>query len=281
MLNRFVPNQGDAWHHTLDSLGRYFEHGLTTQSCIVDLTVPRRPLIDLVEEELPSAAQEFIGSYLESARLLGQRTAELHVALASVPDDPNFAPEPFTTLYQRSLYQSVRSQARKVFDHLRKHVKELTEATQEDCQHLLGREEELLSRVHSIYKQKITAMRTRFHGDYHLGQVLYTGKDFVIIDLEGEPDRPFSDRRRKRSPLRDVAGMLRSFHYASFQALRKGHIRPEDVAALEPWARFWLFWVCVAFLKAYLEVARKDSFLPTVTCRTGRAARFLPLQTRR
>src|SRR5439155_21698927 len=113
-----------------------------------------RPLIDLLEEDLPATAQEFIGPYLESARLLGQRTAELHVALAVAPDEPNFAPEPFTTLYQRSLYQSMRSQARKVFEQLRKRVKDLPEAAQEDAKSLLGREEELLKRVRSSYEHK-------------------------------------------------------------------------------------------------------------------------------
>jgi maltose alpha-D-glucosyltransferase / alpha-amylase len=102
------------------------------------------------------------------------------------------------------------------------------------------------------------------HGDYHLGQVLYTGRDFVIIDFEGEPARPLSERRIKRSPLRDVAGMLRSYHYVSYAALfgQIPSIRPEDFPALEPWAKFWYTWVSVAFLKAYLTTAKEDPILP-------------------
>jgi len=109
-------------------------------------------------------------------------------------------------------------------------------------------------------------MRLRVHGDYHLGQVLHTGKDFLIIDFEGEPARSLSERRLKRTPIRDVAGMLRSFNYAAFAALyhqlEKGAIHPEAAGRLEPWARFWSYWVSVIFLGAYLGRARSGQFLP-------------------
>jgi maltose alpha-D-glucosyltransferase/alpha-amylase len=226
------------------------------------LPVPQRPLLDLAGEDVPALAQEEIGSYLADAGLLGQRTGELHVALASDSADPAFAPEPFTTLYQRSLYQSVRTQTRQAFLLLRRHLKALPEPTRADAHQVLAREEELLLRLRSVFEQPIQAMRTRCHGDYHLGQVLFTGKDFVILDLEGDPHRSLSDRRRKRTPLRDVASMLRSFHYATVAAVKLGKIRPEDVPILQPWARLWHLWVSVAFFKAYLAVAATDSFLP-------------------
>jgi maltose alpha-D-glucosyltransferase/alpha-amylase len=113
---------------------------------------------------------------------------------------------------------------------------------------------------------RITGMRLRVHGDYHLGQVLHTGKDFLIIDFEGEPARSLSERRLKRTPTRDVAGMLRSFHYAAYAALFKqlelGALNPETVGRIEPWARFWTHWTGVVFLKAYLGSARQGDFLP-------------------
>ena len=105
-------------------------------------------------------------------------------------------------------------------------------------------------------------MRIRVHGDYHLGQVLYTGRDFVIIDFEGEPARPLSERRIKRSPLRDVAGMLRSFNYAALSKLRNNSVRPEDAAQLKPWARFWDFWVSVSYVRGYLDTTANVAFLP-------------------
>jgi maltose alpha-D-glucosyltransferase/alpha-amylase len=261
-LEEFVPNQGDAWRYTLDALSRYYEHALTRQPAEADLPLPRKPLLELVEEELPLAARDMLGSYLEGARLLGQRTAEFHVALASATDDSAFTPEPFSTLYQRSLYQSLRGQARQALEMLRKHLPGLPESARELAQELLGREEELLHRARRIFRHPITALRIRCHGDFHLGHVLYTGKDFVLIDVEGNSHRPFSDRRRKRSPLRDVADMLRSFHYAAFAAAHNGPLRQDEAPTLKPWMHFWHQWVSVTFLQAYLAVAASDTFLP-------------------
>ena len=126
-----------------------------------------------------------------------------------------------------------------------------------------------MGRFQLVLDQKITAMRCRYHGDYGLEEVLYTGKDFIIIDFEGEPGRSLSERRMKRSPLRDVAGMLQSFHHAATQALNNevesGMIRPENLPVMEQWAQFWYCWVSAAFLNSYLDVASKDSFLPKTT----------------
>src|SRR6185503_16688570 len=113
--------------------------------------------------------------------------------------------------------------------------------------------------------RKITAMRIRCHGDYHLGQVLFTGKDFVIIDFEGEPARPLAERRGKRSALVDVAGMLRSIDYAAIFALKTGELRSEDQPRLEPWAQLWVQWVSTMFLEGYLKPTSGGGFLPAST----------------
>jgi maltose alpha-D-glucosyltransferase/alpha-amylase len=262
VLEGFVPNEGTAWRYTLDDLGRYFDRALTLELPDKELLLPRRPRLDLLDQPTPPLAEEMIGTYLTMAGRLGQRTAEFHVALASATDDPSFAPEPFTAMYQRSLYQSLRTQARRTYELLRKRLWSLPDAERAEAEKVLSHEDEVLRRMRQIYQRKIDAQRTRYHGDYHLGQVLNTGRDFVILDWEGDAGRSMSDRRLKRSPLRDVVGMLRSFHFATFEALRRGHLRPEDIPSLEPWSRLWYVWVSVAFLRDYLRVAEQGNFLP-------------------
>src|ERR1051326_5885056 len=179
IVQSYTPNSGDAWSYTLDSIGRYFEKTLTAQHEALN--------------------QEMIGAYLADAELLGRRTAEMHLALASRDDVAGFAPEPFTPHYQRSIYQYVRTQAVQTLQLVRRRAKEHA-----DAQELLAREAELQQHIRSVLNLKIGGKRIRTHRDYHLGQVLYTGNDFVIIDFEGEPLRPLSERRIKRSALRDI-----------------------------------------------------------------------------
>jgi maltose alpha-D-glucosyltransferase/alpha-amylase len=266
VLQALVPNHGDAWQYTLDVLGDFFEHILARPAEIPNVLQTREPLLELVDQDPPEEVFEVIGLYGESARLLGQRTAELHVMLASAPDEPDFAPEPFSKLYQRAVYQSMRSLTGQVFRLLHQRLKHLPDGVRAEAQVVLESQGEILDRFQSIMERKIPAMRIRCHGDYHLGQVLYTGRDFVIIDFEGEPARPVSERRIKRSPLRDVAGILRSFHYAAYMALfrqeESGIIRAEDRFFLDSWAELWSDWVSVFFLKEYLEVAAEGDFLP-------------------
>jgi maltose alpha-D-glucosyltransferase/alpha-amylase len=264
VLNGFVPNQGDAWEYTKRELTLYFERAATRSSIVEP---PLRPLTELLEEQQPDeAAIEMIGAYVEIARMLGQRTAELHLALASDRDDPNFAPEPFTPFYQRSAFQSMRNLAEQTFRLLRNRQAFVPEDSRKALDRLLAHPERIASRFDNFLKCKMTALRIRAHGDLHLGQVLYTGKDFVIIDFEGEPARPLSDRRRKRAVIRDVSGMLRSFHYAAFGTLLEnissGALGKRDFASMEPWARLWQVWSSWAFLKGYLDATKGASFIP-------------------
>jgi maltose alpha-D-glucosyltransferase / alpha-amylase len=270
ILQSFVPNEGDAWRYTLDALGAYYEevlahrHGEPSQ----EPEAPRAALFDLLGEVPPAELQNRIGPYLASAQLLGQRTGELHRALASHPDEPDFAPEPFTAHYQRGLLQSVRTQLKQATTLLRTRMAGMPADLAEEAQALLDGEAAATERLQGLTSRPIEASRIRVHGDYHLGQVLFTGRDFVIIDFEGEPARPLSERRLKRSPLRDVAGMLRSFHYAAYAALfdqasRWGADSNPDVEThLRAGALAWYRWVSATFLGAYLDAVRGAGLLP-------------------
>ncbi|HKJ93034.1 MAG TPA: phosphotransferase, partial [Longimicrobiales bacterium] len=250
----------------LDSLSSYYERIAAQKPEPPELAPGTAALLERAAGEPPESVRELAGAYLESARLIGVRTAEMHATLASVADNPDFAPEPFSALYQRSLYQSMRNQVGRVLNTLNRSLPALPPALQEEARSVLELRGAILTRLRRLVGEKMTGSRIRTHGDYHLGQVLYTGRDFVIIDFEGEPARALTERRLKRSPLRDVAGMLRSFHYAAHAALMSEELRglahAGELNGTDQWAQYWTQWVGAAFLGAYLETAGAG-FLPT------------------
>jgi maltose alpha-D-glucosyltransferase/alpha-amylase len=264
ILQGFVPNQGDAWSYVLDQVEQFFERALEAQAAAPEVGAP---LLDLVAADPSPVALELLGGQLEMARTLGLRTAELHLALASDPEDPVFAPEPFTSLYRRSLYQSLRTEVRRALQLLEERRAQLPPEAQLSSAEIAALEERALDAYAALRDQRIEGQRIRCHGDYHLGQVLYTGSDFVIIDFEGEPGRSMTERRIKRSPLRDVCGMLRSFDYAAhapFHTLERGGVvREEDVPTLRPWARFWRDWTRSSFLRTYLHRMEGAGLVPS------------------
>jgi maltose alpha-D-glucosyltransferase/alpha-amylase len=264
ILQELVPNQGDAWEYIGDVVQRYFERVLQHRHDNIHL-----PMVDSLAEpvgfgDMPETLQELIGgAYVERIRLLGQRTAEMHLALASQPNEKGFELEPYSLHYQRSLYSSLQSLVRGTYQTLDKRLKNLPDHVRAEAEEVLNIRPEVLSALQRIYAHKISTVKTRTHGDYHLGQVLFTGKDFTILDFEGEPARPFSERRLKRSPLRDVAGMVRSFHYAAFYGLiQNPAVRPEDIPYLETWAEQWFHYVSGFFMQAYLEKTKGSAFIP-------------------
>ena len=244
-------------------LNRYFEIAATAPQ---PPAIPQKPLVALLDEEPDPTAVHYIGAFLDAARLLGQRVAELHLALLEDDDDPNFAPEPFTTLYQRSVYQSTRNLLGQVMRALSGRLSMLPEVLRAQAQLMIANQNQIAAHFDVFLKRRLSVVRMRTHGDLHLGQVLYTGKDFMIIDFEGEPARPLSERRRKRPALRDVAGMIRSFHYAAYTSLieqfRAGAVGKVDFAVIEPWAKTWYAWTARAFLDGYIETADRPSLVP-------------------
>ncbi len=187
VVQGFVPNEGDAWKYALDNLSRYFEQVLARPAASAGdaaLLGVGSPLL-LAEREVPEAARETIGPFLHNAELLGQRTAELHRALAAATEDQNFAPEPYTQLFQRSFYQAARSLTAQTFRLLERQRLQFSNEVQASAGRLLEMEASIQDRFRSMTRHRISGLRIRVHGDYHLGQVLYTGKDFVIIDFRG------------------------------------------------------------------------------------------------
>ena len=263
MMQDLVPNQGDAWDYTKDSLNRFFDRVLTRPKELPVEEVAHN-LTPLDFHELSDSMKNLLGGiFPERISLLGQRTAEMHKALAANPGEKDFEHEPFSLHYQRSLFSSLQSLTRNAFQNLQKNLKSLPKHIQPEAQEVLDMKNEIIKVFKKVYDHKIPIMKIRTHGDYHLGQVLWTGKDFVIIDFEGEPARSFSERRLKRSPLRDVAGMVRSFHYAAYSSIIEAEFDKENKEGdIDDWAETWYYAITRIFLKGYYNNVGDNNFIP-------------------
>jgi maltose alpha-D-glucosyltransferase/alpha-amylase len=253
LMQTRVEHQGEAWIMATDSVGRFFERVVAGARQIKLPPLVNKPLMKF--EEAPQIIQDFIGrGFYERVVRLGQRTAEMHLALASDTSRPEMIPEPFSANYQRAYYSSLRKLVRDRFHLLRNAMDKIPHDSIDLAQEVLTLESAILEAFREIYETSIQAVKTRIHGDYHLGQVLFTGNDFVIIDFEGEPGFSFSERRLKKSPLKDVAGMMRSFHYAAFgKILLNENYRQRDRDILDMWAEQWQHYISRFFLRAYME----------------------------
>jgi maltose alpha-D-glucosyltransferase/alpha-amylase len=262
IVQALVTNQGDGWEHAMDELSRYYDRASARMFGPDPVSPDHRSLVELAQATPPLAAIETIGTYFHPARMLGQRTAEMHQALASATNNNDFTPEPLTAENFEGIRTDILTQAEQSFAALRDNLQRLPPELIADAEHLLNRGREEIERLLSL-PHALGASRTRIHGDYHLGQVLWADNDYVILDFEGEPARSVAERRAKFSPVRDVAGMLRSYHYAAYAALFAYVVdRPHDFARLAPWAELWQQWVSAAYLRAYLQTAAGATFLP-------------------
>jgi len=230
LLQAYVPNQGDGWSHTVEYLERFLE-----------------------QQRASGAPANAHGIYLPLMQTLGARTGELHCALATPTGDAAFDPEPVTERDFAQWKAGIRAEAVKTLDLLATRRGQLTSPARDDAAELLEMRERLLRRIEGYRLPKDATRKTRFHGDYHLGQVLLQKLDFVITDFEGEPARSMEERRAKHSPLKDVAGMLRSFNYARCTALRQALEGHDDYERLAPFAEDWEARVRRSFLGAYAQ----------------------------
>jgi maltose alpha-D-glucosyltransferase/alpha-amylase len=262
VLEEFISNEDDGFNYVVDALTHGLEEALAHRQEAELRLAPPRNLFALDRSEL-EPGHLLVGAHLEWASLLGRRTADLHRALTSDHRDPEFAPEPLTALDRQALYHGARSLTRKVFHDVR-----ALPVRSAHVEQTLLRENEIIDRMRSMSTVPIDAARIRCHGDYHLGQVLWTGKDFVIIDFEGEPSRSLGRRRLKRPAVVDLAGMVRSFHYAGRTAALRltrdlgTSMASVDRTTIDTWLTFWHRWVSGTFLSAYLEGVAPADYLP-------------------
>jgi len=258
------PSQGTAWEYTRDAFHMFFERALAAGE-ETKFKPPKGGLTDPLRfEDLPELLKDLMGSALpERIVQLGERTAGLHRALASQPGREGFEHEAFSLHYQRSVYSSLQGLTRDAFDKLRKSLKRLPEEIQEEAREVLGLKNDVLQCFKRIFSHKMEAVKIRTHGDFHLDQVLWTGRDFLIRNFEGEPMRPFSERRLKRSPLRDVAAMIRSLHYAVYGALHESDLLGgEGNEIQEYWAQIWNRASTRLYLSGYLKSLDGPGFIP-------------------
>jgi maltose alpha-D-glucosyltransferase/alpha-amylase len=263
MLQSFVVNQGDGWTLTLEELSRYYEN-CATVAWPEGGSAAAADLMDLAAQEQSQLAREHVGIALDSAAKLGKRTAQLHLALASPTEDPSFSPETLSASDAQSLVAGLREEAVRVLDLLKESVAGLPDEFIDLAGLVLSRRSQILNSFRLAAEDGTLGQRIRIHGDYHLGQVLQVKTDYVILDFEGEPARPIGERRAKLSPMKDVAGMLRSLGYAAYSGLISHTARrPEDWERLEPWARLWERSMGAEFLRAYLNTSQNARFLPS------------------
>ncbi len=280
MLQELVANQGDGWQWFLEQLNGFF-------ASVAGLPAPPEFLAPsfLNEREPLREAQERFGPSLEAAAILGRRTAEMHLALAIPTSDPAFAAEPFTPADLTRDARRIDAQITSTLEALKAKLSTLKDLTADDAGLLLSRRIDLFARANAITALTAAGQRIRIHGDYHLGQILRTGGsslgpgmepgtepgDFVVLDFEGEPARLLGERRQKQSPLKDVAGMIRSLSYAAHAGLHQYLADNPEVARtsgsdhLAAWALFWQNCTSAVFLRAYREsIAANPALLPSI-----------------
>lgn len=269
MMQKYVVNVNDGWTYTLQELATFFERVVSDCNLVYAVLVPRWSLARLPAQVLSPSTRDIIGSYLDIACLLGERTADMHCALCNESGGIHFSPEPFSNLIQREIYQDIQSRADRVFARLQESIQRIPGFIQHEAGVLLEQRQMYSTQLYTTFMRRIiTASRIRYHGEYLLKHILYTGQDVVITGFGNYhyQNSVTANDTQKQSPLRDVATMLRSLHYAVGVAVETcldssiAH-REQYRAVLDLWGHFWYHWVSVAFLQAYFEHTREMPFV--------------------
>ncbi len=269
VLHGFVPNQGNAWQQTRKMLNGFIEQSMASK-------IPRSELrasaptnfytLDFALSRPPQLARELLGPYLSLAEKIGARVAQLHLVLSTQFDNPAFSPEPFNDFYRQSLYHGYLGLTARRMEFIRQRYADMSEDVRVLASSVLEQEQAIVTKLEAVFKQRIYSERSRFHGRLHLGHLLISDDDVIMIDFEGDPLAHISERRIKRTPIRDVTSMLVSFGYAAQTAVRQTTLAdlndPETRRGLRDIARFWYTHVSAAFLRGYWSIAEPAAFMP-------------------
>ena len=263
MLQGMVEGEGDGWQWTIEELDRFYERCSTLEIPAGAFSEAESSLVSISELAIPPSAREHMGMSLDAAHTIGTRTGELHLALATPTPNADFSSEEFSAQDMAELRDDLARKTAHAFGSLKENVAGLPDEVVDTAALVLSRRGTILDRVRSVPATEFGGMRIRIHGDYHLGQLLRSKRDFFVLNFEGPPTRSIEERRRKQSPLKDVAGMLRSFSYAAHVALmRSTSRRPEQLQRLEPWAKLWEKAVASEFLQAYRAAVKESAIVP-------------------
>ncbi|HBG28247.1 MAG TPA: hypothetical protein DDX75_14270 [Phycisphaerales bacterium] len=258
LLQKYIINKGDAWDYFDQAVKQFFNNALSRSRYVQS-------------EDLLDPA------FIENVTLLGKRTSQLHIALSGDSEDKDFKAEPVSMEYQEFLYESMKSLAHKVFKEL--NFENSYQVIKDDVAKLISIKDNIFERIEEIKKRNFTGQLIRIHGDYHLGQVLFTGNDFIISDFEGEPAREITQRRQKHLALKDLAGMLRSFYYVAYSPIfLNGLTDRADIETLNYWAQVLYEYLSEKFLISYIINSEKAEFLPKTSDETEFLLSFYMLE---
>jgi len=264
MLQQLVPNKGDAWQYFLQELKGFYEHAIESEYHLRPLPIKPHTL-SLNWENTPESLQLLIGKDAANrAALLGKRTAEMHLALANTPNNPDFAPRPLDENFQKHLLENLEKLVKNKFELLEKNIEKVPISMRQEAQYMIHEYDRVIAFLRRVLTKPLEGNRIRIHGDYHLGQVLVTNDDYFILDFEGEPDKLHEERRDLYPSLKDVAGMMRSFRYAAYAVIFQQYDSDEALRGkLMPVADVWYHYMSRYFLGSYIETAHGSGIIPS------------------
>ncbi|TRO66585.1 maltose alpha-D-glucosyltransferase [Christiangramia sabulilitoris] len=264
MLQLLTENQGEVWDHIKDLLNRYYEEVLTRSGDTDYKKLDEHITEPLAYEDFPETIKEMTGIILpERIYQLGEFTAELHTSLSEHDSDKNFDKEESSLHYQRSLFSGLQTLTRTSLEKLKKIIEQLPESTAMEAREVIDLKKEILDCFRKIYDHKISVMKIRTHGDFDLKQILWTGREYIMNSFEGDSSKSFSERRIRRSAMRDLAAMISSLHYVSYSNIISSEFdQRRKEGDLEAWAETWHYYTSRLYIKGYLDKAANKDFVP-------------------